>query len=58
MIGLAYAMTGEIESILKTTDAKLLETVSGVPIYEVAPGILAFAGGVGKVNAGRQLYPA
>lgn len=51
MIGLAYAMTGEIESILKTTDAKLLETVSGVPIYEVAPGILAFAGGVGKVNA-------
>lgn len=31
MIGLAYAMTGEIESILKTTDAKLLETVSGVP---------------------------
>ena len=27
MIGLAYAMTGEIESILKTTDAKLLETV-------------------------------
>ena len=45
MIGLAYAMTGEIESILKTTDAKLLETVSGVPIYEVAPGILAFAGG-------------
>ena len=51
MVGLAYAMTGEIESILKTTDAKLLETVSGVPIYEVAPGILAFAGGVGKVNA-------
>lgn len=51
MIGLAYAMTGEIESILNTTNARLLETVSGVPVYEIQPGILAFAGGVGKVNA-------
>ena len=50
-IGLAYAMGGEIESILKTTNAALLETVCGVPIYEVEPGILAYAGGIGKVNA-------
>ena len=51
MIGLAYAMSGEIQSILDTTGVKLLETVSGVPIYEIEPGILAYAGGVGKVNA-------
>ena len=50
-IGLAYAMSGEIESILKTTNAQLLETVSGVPVYEIEPGILAYAGGIGKVNA-------
>ena len=50
-IGLAYAMSGEIESILKTTNARLLETVCGVPVYEIAPDILAYAGGIGKVNA-------
>ncbi len=50
-IGLAYAMSGEIESILKNTNAQLLETVSGVPVYEIEPGILAYAGGIGKVNA-------
>ncbi|MDE7244451.1 MAG: 5'-methylthioadenosine/S-adenosylhomocysteine nucleosidase [Oscillospiraceae bacterium] len=50
-IGLSYAMSGEIESILKSTGAKLLETVSGVPVYEIEPGILAYAGGIGKVNA-------
>ena len=50
-IALAYAMGGEIESILKTTGAKLLETVSGVDIYEIEPGLLAYTGGVGKVNA-------
>ena len=50
-IGLAYAMTGEIESILQSTGAKLLETVCGVPFYEIEEGIIAYAGGVGKVNA-------
>ena len=30
MIGLAYALKGEIRSILKTMNPKLLETVSGV----------------------------
>ena len=50
-IGLAYAMTGEIESILAATGAKLLETVSGVAIYEIEPNLYAYAGGVGKVNA-------
>ena len=50
-IGLAYAMGGEIESILQSTNAKLLETVCGVPFYEIEEGIIAYAGGVGKVNA-------
>lgn len=51
MIGLAYALKGEIRSMLRTADAKPLETVSGVDVYEIEPGILAYLGGVGKVNA-------
>lgn len=51
MIGLAYALKGEIRSILKAMDPKLLESVSGVAIYELEPGLLAYLGGVGKVNA-------
>lgn len=50
-IGLAYALEGEIESILRTTDAKQLETVCGVAVYEIAPDVLTYVGGVGKVNA-------
>ena len=51
MIGLAYALEGEIRSILKTGTAKLLETVCGTAVYELEPGLLAYTGGVGKVNA-------
>ena len=51
MIGLAYALKGEIRSLLRTADAKPLEAASGVEIYEIEPGILAYIGGVGKVNA-------
>lgn len=51
MIGLAYALKGEIRSILKSTDARLLETVSGMDVYEIEPGLLSYTGGVGKVNA-------
>jgi len=50
-IGLAYAMSGEIKSILEGADVKQLETVSGVPVYEIKPDIFAYAGGIGKVNA-------
>ena len=50
-IGLAYAMKGEIESILTNTNARLVETVCGVDIYEIEPDIYAYTGGVGKVNA-------
>lgn len=50
-IGLAYALDGEIESILREKDVKLLEEASGVRVYQVEPDILAYTGGVGKVNA-------
>ncbi len=50
-IGLAYAMKGEIASILEQTNARLLETVCGVDIYEIEPNLYAYTGGVGKVNA-------
>lgn len=51
MIGLAYALKGEIRSMLRSADATPLETVSGAAVYEIEPGILAYLGGVGKVNA-------
>lgn len=51
MIGLAYALKGEIKSMLHSADAKPLETAAGVAVYEIEPGILAYLGGVGKVNA-------
>ena len=51
MIGLAYALKGEIRSMLRSADAKPLETASGAAVYEIEPGILAYLGGGGKVNA-------
>ncbi len=51
MIGLAYALKGEIRSMLRSADAKPLETAAGTAVYEIEPGILAYLGGVGKVNA-------
>ena len=51
MIGLAYALKGEIRSLLRSADARPLETAAGAEAYEIEPGILAYLGGVGKVNA-------
>lgn len=51
MIGLAYALKGEIRSMLRSAEVTPLETAAGVEIYEIEPGILAYLGGVGKVNA-------
>lgn len=50
-IGLAYAMEGEIESLLQAAGARHLQTVAGVPFYEVGQDLIAYTGGVGKVNA-------
>ena len=51
MIGLAYALKGEIRSMLRSADAKPLGAAAGVEVYEIEPGVLAYLGGVGKVNA-------
>ncbi len=50
-IGLAYAMGGEIESMIHQSGVEKLETICGVDVYKIEEGILAYAGGVGKVNA-------
>ena len=50
-IALAYAMEEELASLLALSGARELETVCGAPFYEIEPGILAYAGGIGKVNA-------
>lgn len=50
-IGLAYAMDTELASLLAQAGERPLETVNGVSFYEIEPGIIACAGGIGKVNA-------
>ena len=50
-IGLIYAMTLEIESLLTQQNAQPLQTVAGVPFYQIRENVIACAGGVGKVNA-------
>ena len=50
-IALQFAMPSELHALPGARDLAPLETVSGVPIFEVAPDILACAGGVSKVNA-------
>ena len=44
-------MPAELHALPGARDLTPFETVSGVPFFEAAPGILACAGGVGKVNA-------
>lgn len=50
-IGLQFAMPAELHALPGARDLKPFETVSGVPFFQIAPDILACAGGVGKVNA-------
>ncbi len=50
-IGLIYAMAGEIESLLTQENAQPLQTVAGVPFYQIRKDVIACAGGVSKVNA-------
>ena len=50
-IGLQFAMPAELHALPGARDLTPFETVSGIPIFEVAPGIIACAGGVSKVNA-------
>lgn len=50
-IGLQFAMPSELHALPGARDWTPFETVSGVPLYQAAPGVVACAGGVGKVNA-------
>lgn len=50
-IGLQFAMVAELHALPGAKDLEPFETVSGVPFFEVAPDILACAGGISKVNA-------
>ena len=50
-IGLQFAMPAEFHALPGARDLAPVETISGVPFFEAAPGILACAGGVSKVNA-------
>ncbi len=50
-IGLQFAMPVELHALPGAKDLKPIDTISGVPFFEVAPGIPACAGGVSKVNA-------
>jgi len=49
-IGLMYAMTGEIESLLQNKQEQLLKQVAGVSFYRIREDVIACTGGVGKVN--------
>ena len=50
-IGLQFALPAEFHALPGAKELEAFETVSGVPFYEAAPGIIACAGGVSKVNA-------
>ncbi len=51
-IALAYAMEAEIESLLAAAGTNIIDRGDGaLLVYEIEPGIIAYAGGVGKVNA-------
>jgi len=50
-IGLQFAMPAELHALPGAKELTPFETVAGIPFFEVAPGVIACAGGVSKVNA-------
>ena len=50
-IGMLFAMRSEFSAMPGADSFPLLETVAEMPVYEVAPDILACIGGISKVNA-------
>lgn len=50
-IGLLFAMPAELHALPGARELQAFETISGVPFFQVAPDILACAGGISKVNA-------
>ena len=50
-IGLQFAMPAELHALPGARNLTPIETISGVPFYEIAPGLPACVGGISKVNA-------
>ncbi len=50
-LALQFAMPAELHALPGARDLRPIDTVAGIPFYEVAPGLLACCGGVSKVNA-------
>jgi adenosylhomocysteine nucleosidase len=50
-IALQFAMPAEFHALPGARDLQPIDHISGIPVYEPAPGIVAVAGGVSKVNA-------
>ena len=50
-IALQFAMPAELHALPGARDLPVVETVAGIPFFQAAPGVLACAGGVSKVNA-------
>ena len=50
-IGLQFAMPAELHALPGAKNLIPMETISGVPFYEIAPGLPACVGGISKVNA-------
>lgn len=50
-IALQFAMPAEFHALPGARELQPIDTISGVPFFEAAPGIVACAGGVSKVNA-------
>ena len=50
-IGLQFAISPEFHALPGAREAEPFETVSGIPFYTFAEGLIACPGGVGKVNA-------
>ena len=50
-VAIQFAMPAELHALPGARELAPFETVAGIPFFEPAPGILACAGGVGKVNA-------
>ena len=50
-IGMQFAMPAELHALPGAKELEPFEIISGIPFYQVAPEIIACAGGVSKVNA-------
>lgn len=50
-VAIQVAMPAEFHALPGAKTLQPIESISGVPFFEPAPGIIACAGGVGKVNA-------